>query len=537
MNKEREEVFASGTLIGGRYRIHGLIGKGGMGEVYTVEDTRLHGKIRALKANRPGAGTGFRGAEEAALLMRLNHPHLPLIVDYFPAEEHDGCELMVMDYIDGMTLQAYAERQGGVVPAASVVEIGLQLAEALHYLHGQRPAIIHRDLKPTNVMMDRGGFVRLIDFGIAREFKPGQAKDTVTLGTPGFAAPEQEGDRQSDARTDVYGLGALLYYLLAGGIKLGRGPAGGDAPIMGGLLGGPQALVAVIARMTDPVPALRYPSMVEARQALAACQNKRAADAADRQPLAAHGRQAASRRLSVVVASLSPGAGATFTAITLGHLLDRPPYPPAAAVEHPALEPEWHALLPDAGKGRAGGRLADSPDRRYAATASPSGRTIWYRLEPAAHAAAGQDAELQLKHRLMLQAIEAPIVLTDVSSRWLSPEMAEQLASCDMLLFVADPFPAKWTIERLAAAKRICGERELTGRSTYWIANKDGKFGARGDWLAAMPAKPGCSLPLLPAEAWADQIWSGKWATAHRTWQPLLERSLQPVLQAISASV
>ncbi|MFC4809520.1 serine/threonine protein kinase [Paenibacillus sp. GCM10023250] len=537
MNMEREETFVSGTLIGGRYRIHGLIGKGGMGEVYTAEDVRLHGKIRALKANRSSAASGFRGAEEAALLMRLNHPHLPLIVDYFPPEEQDGCELLVMDYIDGMTLQAYLERQGGVVPAAVVVEIGLQLAEALHYLHGQRPAIIHRDLKPTNVMIDRSGFVRLIDFGIAREFKPGQAKDTVTLGTPGFAAPEQEGDRQSDARTDVYGLGALLYYLLAGGIKPGSGPGGGSAPAMGGLLGGPPALIAVIARMIDPVPALRYPTMEEARQALAVCLHERSGGEADRQAFAASGRQARSRRVSVVVASLSPGAGATFTAITLGHLLDRPAYPPAAAVEHPALEPEWHALLPDAGKGRFGSGAAASPDRRYAPAASPSGRMTWYRLEPAAHAAAGQEAELHLKHRLMLQAIEAPIVLTDVSSRWLSPEMAEQLAACELLLFVADPFPAKWTVERLAAAKRICAERELAGRGTYWIANKDGKFGARGDWLAAMPAKPGCSIPLLPAEAWTDQIWSGKWATAHRTWQPLLERSLQPVLQAIAASV
>ena len=226
MEQGNNETFESGTLIGGRYRIHGLIGRGGMGEVYAAEDLRLQGKIRALKANRSSVGTGLRSAEEAGLLMRLNHPHLPLIVDYFPPSGSETVELVVMDYIDGITLQAYMEQHGGIVPTPRVIEIGMQLAEALRYLHGQQPAIIHRDLKPTNVMIDRSGFVRLIDFGIAREFKPGQVKDTVTLGTPGFAAPEQEGDRQSDARTDVFGLGALLHYLLAGSMSRTGGNKG-----------------------------------------------------------------------------------------------------------------------------------------------------------------------------------------------------------------------------------------------------------------------------------------------------------------------
>ena len=198
-----------------------------------------------------------------------------------------------------------------------------------------------------------------------------------------------------------------------------------------------------------------------------------------------------------MVASLSPGAGGTFAAITLAHLLERPGGPAIAAVEHHALEPEWHALLPAAGKQLSQGKA--SPDRRYVIMASPSANLAWYRLDPSASAADSQEAELQLKHRLMLQAI-APVVVTDVSSRWLTPEMERELAACDCLLFVADPFPSKWTIPRLAAAKRICFEREAAGKGTYWVANKDGKFGARGAWLAAMPAgravRSRCCLPM-----------------------------------------
>ncbi|QHW34521.1 serine/threonine protein kinase [Paenibacillus rhizovicinus] len=544
--KERTERMERmiGTLIGGRYRIQGLIGHGGMGEVYAAEDLRLQGKIRALKVNRTSENDGLFSAEEAGLLMQLNHPHVPLIVDYYPAAENDGYEIMVMDYIDGMTLHGYLERQGGFIPSLKAVEIGLQLAEALRYLHSQQPPIIHRDLKPTNIMIDRSGFVRLIDFGIARQFKPGQIKDTITLGTPGFAAPEQEGDRQSDARTDIFGLGALLYYLLSGGGKIdrnaGAGGSRGNAPQW--QLSGMPALTTIVSRMTDPVPACRYGSMEEVRQALGECLHGKAAPESGRGGVGAGAilhTQALShlrRQRSVMIASLSPGAGATFTAITLAQLLERAEDRSIAAVEHPDLEPEWHALIPMSGN-RGDANTKPSADGRYAKMTSRSGRLEWYLLEPSANAASGQAAELQLKHRMMLQTIRASIVVTDVSSKWLSPETGKQLAACDCLLLIADPFPSKWTIERLAAAKRICSEREAEGRPTYWIANKDGKFAARGEWLASMPAKPSCSIPLLPAQEWMDEVWRGGWATSNNSWRSQLERALLPVLNAITSNI
>ena len=98
--------YENGNVIGGRYRIVGLIGQGGMGAVYAAEDLRLQGKLCALKVNKVQTADAMYSAEEAGLLMRLNHPHLPLIIDYFPVSEN-GHEILIMDYIDGMTLQAH----------------------------------------------------------------------------------------------------------------------------------------------------------------------------------------------------------------------------------------------------------------------------------------------------------------------------------------------------------------------------------------------------------------------------------------------
>src|SRR5205823_7485733 len=97
---------------------------------------------------------------------------------------------------------------------SEVLNIGIQLCTVLHYLHSQQPAIVFRDLKPANIMRTSTGQLYLIDFGIARYFKPGQAKDTVALGSPGYAAPEQYGKAQTTPRADIYSLGAVLHQLL-----------------------------------------------------------------------------------------------------------------------------------------------------------------------------------------------------------------------------------------------------------------------------------------------------------------------------------
>jgi Protein kinase domain len=122
-----------------------------------------------------------------------------------------------MDYIEGHTLEAYVQAMPGqALPVKKAITIGIQVCDVLNYLHTQRPPIIFRDVKPANIMHTSSGQIYLIDFGIARHFAPGRARDTGPLGSPGYAAPERYGKTQTTTRTDIYGLGATLQTLVTG---------------------------------------------------------------------------------------------------------------------------------------------------------------------------------------------------------------------------------------------------------------------------------------------------------------------------------
>ncbi len=150
---------------------------------------------------------------EAQLLRELNHPSLPRIYAHF---SEGGNWYLVMDFIQGETLEDYLARQGGRLPLKEVFALGIQLCKVLEYLHTRQPPVIFRDLKPANVMLTPDQRVYLIDFGIARHFTPGKQHDTIAFGSPGYAAPEQYGKAQTSPRSDLFSLGALLHQLLTG---------------------------------------------------------------------------------------------------------------------------------------------------------------------------------------------------------------------------------------------------------------------------------------------------------------------------------
>ena len=194
------------------YEIKSIIGKGGMSTVYLAEHKRLHTRW-AMKEVRKQQGTRFDFLAESNILKRLQHPMLPRIVDIF--EDRD-CIYIVEDFVEGITLDGLLKRQKKVDEPQ-----GLQwlrdLCGVLTYLHGQRPhPIIYRDMKPSNIMLQPDGSLKLIDFGIAREYKQESNADTTYIGTKGYAAPEQFGKAQTDARTDIYSLGVTMYHLLTG---------------------------------------------------------------------------------------------------------------------------------------------------------------------------------------------------------------------------------------------------------------------------------------------------------------------------------
>src|SRR5258708_6239506 len=220
LREPRGGLLPPSYLLHSRFSIVSQIGTGGFGAVYEAQDTLFSHRLVDIKEMGKG---GLRPRElaeataafehEALVLTNLTHPNLPRIHDHF--SEH-GRSYVVMDFIAGGTLEDSLDTSQRSFPVEVVLNIGLQLAEALDYLHSQQPPIIFRDLKPANIMRTTDNHVYLIDFGIARHFKPGKAKDTIPLGSKGYAAPEQYGKAQTTPQSDIYGLGATLHQLLTG---------------------------------------------------------------------------------------------------------------------------------------------------------------------------------------------------------------------------------------------------------------------------------------------------------------------------------
>lgn len=210
-----------GEIVRKRYKILGQIGQGGFGAVYKAEDTELGQRLVAVKEmgeqglSQKEKEEGIEAFKhEALMLAGLMHENLPRIYEHF---EEDGRWYLVMDYIEGETLEEhFSKSRDGSLPLVMALKIALQLCEVLDYLHTRQPPIIFRDLKPANVILTPAGDLFLIDFGIARHFKPGQAKDTIAFGSPGYAAPEQYGKAQTTPRADIYSLGAILHQMLSG---------------------------------------------------------------------------------------------------------------------------------------------------------------------------------------------------------------------------------------------------------------------------------------------------------------------------------
>ncbi len=208
-------------LLQQRYHILAQVGTGGYSAVYKAEDTQMNNRLVAVKAVNLHGLKPHEAIEatetfnrEILLLADLAHPNLPRVYENFSDNEN---WYMVMDFIEGSTLEKHLEdRHTGQLPVGEVLEIGLLLCAVLEYLHAHQPPIIFRDLKPANVMLTPDGRIALIDFGIARYFKPGQTKDTIPFGSPGYAAPEQYGKAQTTPRSDIYSLGVLLHQLLSG---------------------------------------------------------------------------------------------------------------------------------------------------------------------------------------------------------------------------------------------------------------------------------------------------------------------------------
>lgn len=204
-----------GQILKERYKITKLLGAGGFGAVYQAWDLNLSGQCAVKENNETSEAARSQFAREASILYNLRHNNLPRVIDHFSVPGQG--QYLVMDYIEGQDLQEKLAQAGGPLPQAQVLTWIRQVCDALTYLHTRTPPIIHRDIKPANIRITPEGSAVLVDFGVAKLFDP---QRRTTLGaraiTPGYSPFEQYGQKTTDARTDVYALGATLYHLLTG---------------------------------------------------------------------------------------------------------------------------------------------------------------------------------------------------------------------------------------------------------------------------------------------------------------------------------
>ncbi|MDH3942815.1 MAG: protein kinase [Anaerolineae bacterium] len=200
------------SILKDRYRILEVLGQGGMGSVYRVTDENLGVEV-AVKENLYTTDEYSRQFRlEATILASMRHPNLPRVFDHFEIE--DQGQYLVMDYIEGEDLRERMDR-AGILPDEEVLVIGAAICDALGFLHSRNPAILHRDIKPGNIKINPEGEVYLVDFGLAKVVEGSQATTTGARAmTPGYSSPEQYGTARTDARSDVYSLGATLYAAL-----------------------------------------------------------------------------------------------------------------------------------------------------------------------------------------------------------------------------------------------------------------------------------------------------------------------------------
>jgi serine/threonine protein kinase len=249
-SREAQDHLLGHTLQDGEYLVQRVLGHGGMGKVYFIIHTslRIPFALKQARADQPlpesviaeldyvlqgsertqrlatsqpqdvdfpatGGTHTDRFLREALLLTRLQHAAIPTLYDYF---FEDGFWYLVMDYIPGPTLSHYL-RQHAPLPPLEALNYAIQICDVLDYLHRQTPSIVFRDLKPSNLILTPEGALMLVDFGIARYFKTGQVNDTMDLGSPGYASPEQYmGEGQTDGRSDLFSLGIILHEMITG---------------------------------------------------------------------------------------------------------------------------------------------------------------------------------------------------------------------------------------------------------------------------------------------------------------------------------
>lgn len=457
-------VIQSDDLLAGRYRLIKMIGSGGMGKVFLASDEHLNGKLWAVKQCE--FGKSELSLKEAELLMKLNHPHLPRIVDYIE-DQASGAHYIVMDYIEGRTVRDLLEKAPHLINETLIVKWGIQICSIFDYLHNLEEPIIYRDLKPSNVMINEKGNLTLIDFGISRKYKQGVQQDTMQLGTHGFAAPEQYEGGQSDPRTDLYLLGAFLYYLLSGGRYAKPIQQDTTYSLNSFPLNLPEDTASswrkYLHTLLQLKPEHRYANANQALAELKCIQRKM-----EQRNTSGHPKSNGQEVRKIAVLGISSGVGASFVAQALAMVLSD------------QLRNKVHIY-----------ELDEHAEDRVCKKISKLTFIKQMKLLDIIQ-------QLQLDEKIVI----------DLSAHLDSLSRVEK--EVDLFLFVADALPHRFNSKRSESAFQLAQQLMAKDIKVAFIGNRRPGKPFEQQWLQSFPARPVVLLPEISYPNWVEAEWNGK---------------------------
>ncbi|MDP5274093.1 serine/threonine-protein kinase [Chengkuizengella axinellae] len=515
--------------LGNRYQIESIIGQGGMGAVYLAKDLKLKGKRWAIKQTKSQTNSVVNFQQEAETLIQLNHPYLPNIIDFFPPNDK-GNTYIVMDYIQGGNLAQIFEKEGNNLPFEKVIKYAIQICELLYYLHHHPQApIIYRDLKPSNVMIDNQDNVRLIDFGISRRFEHSKQQDTVHLGTVGFAAPEQFEGKQTDHRTDLFHLGAMLYYFLTNGhYYTSNKPLHQFKNI-------PNTMIQVIQKLLQVKPENRYQDALLVKKDLGKIEGlERVSTEINVNTGGNHHFQ----YKVILVGSMYGGAGATFTSVALARAFHEMKIK-NALVEYPTNVPELYSLLfgdknkPNDYEFLMNQLNSSNSNLKHGNKIEwDSGNTVWYPLPTSSYTLLEESWSESEIFPLLFQ-VRKPITIIDISNRWDHQSIQQLCKSADEICFIVDSIPTKFCSATSQLNLNIAMELKQAGKNVHFIVNRSLNSKIRKKWDEILPWSPSCYLPNLPYELVQEYIWKGKLIQDERESREKLRAGLYPFIKQI----
>lgn len=510
-----------GKLIEGRYEIISFLSEGGMGQLFQVRDRKLHGSIRALKCLKGEYSSVRNYAEsEMNLLTNLNHRGLPKIYDYIHNEDSSS-DMIVMEWINGYNMEMFA-RQNDQIELELILQIAYELIDALSYLHQQNPSIIHRDIKPSNVMLDEHGHIKLIDFGISKQYTKRKANNTLNFGTPGFAPPEQLKGAIMDCRSDLYSFGCLIYYLCTGGKIIPYNKLSIiDSILKQELSYVPREFRNILERCVQEDPNHRYNHATEVQQALK--EFREDGSKPEHNP-----KSKRTNSPVITFLSLHPGAGATTIATMLAQQLSKKLHLQLIEFPSKAAKLEMYPFLQhEKNKGYATSAqylrhysVVHYENVEYFMFQSESYPLIEQAIEEF-HATIHHNAQQQLQ-------------MIDISSDWELGIIQELIIRSTIVVLICDPAIVtcnSFLLNRNRALLQYISEHQKT---CLWINNKESAFVGRKEWLSTMRSDhPAINLPHIDPKQLYRIIWDELFMHPKQTgWKAVIKR-LTPLINKL----